>query len=63
LPPITSPAPRSPEAARESAEYRVRASNTVDRITSRRSKDLEDDWRSLEEDLTRCYRVVVMPSG
>jgi hypothetical protein len=53
----------SPKAARESAEHRVRASNTVDRITSRRSQDLEGDWRSLQEDLTRCYRAVVMPPG
>jgi hypothetical protein len=52
-----------PEAARQSAEYRVRASNTVDRITSRRSEDQEADWRSLEEDLARCYRAVVMRSG
>jgi hypothetical protein len=52
----------STEAARESAEYRVRASTTVDRITSRESQDEERDWRSLEDDLQRCYRSVVMRS-
>jgi hypothetical protein len=52
----------SPEAARESAEYRVRASNTVDRITGHHSDDEERDWRSLEDDLVQCYRSVVMRS-
>ena len=50
------------EAARESAEYRVQASNTVDRITGHLSDDEERDWRSLEDDLQRCYRSVVMRS-
>ena len=51
-----------PDAARESADYRVRASNTVDRITGRQSDNEERDWRSLEEDLVRCYQAVVMRS-
>jgi hypothetical protein len=53
----------APDAARESAEYRVRASNTVDRITGRRSEDPERDWRSLEDDLRHCYGSVVEQSG
>jgi hypothetical protein len=49
----------SAEAARESAEYRVEASNTVDRITGRLSTNPEADWRALEADLRRCYRSIV----
>jgi hypothetical protein len=47
------------EAVLESAEYRVRALNTVDLITGRKSLDVEGDWRSLEEDLRLCYRSIV----
>ena len=53
----------SPDAARESAEYRVRASNTVDRITARTSDDPERDWRTLEQDLEQCYRTIIRASG
>jgi hypothetical protein len=49
----------SRDAARESAESRVQASNTVDRITAHVSDDPERDWRSLEADLAKCYRSVV----
>ena len=52
----------APDEARESAEYRVSASNTVDRITSRQSDDPERDWQHLEEDLVRCYRSIVSAS-
>ena len=52
----------SPDEARESAEYRVEASNTVDRITGHLSSDPEADWARLEADLVRCYRSVVTKS-
>ena len=45
-----------PTEARESAEWRVAALNTVDEITSGRSPDPEGDWLKLEEELRRCYR-------
>lgn len=48
----------SPERARESAEWRVQASNLVDGITSRTSTDVEGDWAKLEDHLTRCYRSI-----
>jgi hypothetical protein len=48
----------TPEQARESAELRVRAAETVDRITSKTSTDVEGDWRRLEEDLRQCYRSI-----
>lgn len=48
----------TPEEARESAEWRVRAMNTVDAITSHASRDVEGDWVRLEEDLRRCYRSI-----
>jgi hypothetical protein len=44
------------EQVRESAEWRVQANNTVDEITSGRSRDPEADWRKLEADLRRCYQ-------
>jgi hypothetical protein len=47
-----------PERVRESAEWRVEAANAVDRITGRRSTDVEDDWRRVEECLRRCYRAL-----
>jgi hypothetical protein len=46
------------ERVRESAEWRVRANNTVDRITSRRSTDPERDWQQIETELTTAYRSV-----
>jgi hypothetical protein len=48
----------SPEAARESAELRVQANNTVDLITSRTSTDPEADWAKLEQELRLCYRSI-----
>jgi hypothetical protein len=44
--------------ARESAELRVLANNTVDLITSRTSTDPEADWNKLEEYLRQCYRSI-----
>jgi hypothetical protein len=50
---------RLPEARmRESAEWRVRANNTVDLITSGTSSDPESDWAKLEDDLRQCYRSI-----
>jgi hypothetical protein len=46
----------SPQQTRESAEWRVRANNTVDGITAGASRDVEADWASLQADLRRCYR-------
>ena len=43
---------------RESADWRVRANNTVDLITSRRSSDPEVDWARLEQELRACYRSI-----
>ncbi len=43
------------EQARESAELRVLANNTVDLITSKTSTDPEADWAKLEEYLRQCY--------
>jgi hypothetical protein len=46
------------ERVRESAEWRVDAANAVDKITGRRSDDVEADWRHVEESLRRCYRSI-----
>ncbi len=48
----------SPAQARESAELRVRANNTVDLITGQTSTDVEGDWRRLEALLRACYRSI-----
>jgi|SRR5215467_2672992 len=48
----------SPERVRESAEWRVKAADTVDRITGKTSTDVEDDWAKLEEYLRSCYRSI-----
>ncbi|HBY95530.1 MAG: hypothetical protein M5U01_04735 [Ardenticatenaceae bacterium] len=48
----------SPAQARESAEWRVLANNTVDLITGKTSTDVEGDWTRLEEYLQRCYRSI-----
>jgi hypothetical protein len=47
-----------PALARQSAELRVLAARVVDRITGRRSADVEADWRLLEQYLRACYRSV-----
>ena len=49
----------TPEQARESAELRVRASNTVDLITSKTSTNPASDWAKLEEYLRQCYASIV----
>jgi hypothetical protein len=48
----------TPEQARESAELRVLAGNTVDLITSKASTDVAADWAKLEEYLRRCYSSI-----
>ena len=48
----------TPEQARESAQWRLQAATTVDRITSKSSSDIEGDWANLEEDLRRGYRSI-----
>ncbi len=47
-----------PEAVRESAQWRLKAANIVDLITSRTSTNIEGDWRALEEYLRRCYSSI-----
>ncbi len=47
-----------PEQARASAELRVLANNTVDRITSKISTEPEADWARLEDYLCQCYRSI-----
>jgi len=46
------------ERMRESAEWRVRASNTVDLITGGKSTEPEADWAKLEGELRECYRSI-----
>jgi hypothetical protein len=49
----------TPDQARESAELRVLASNTVDLITSKTSTNPASDWAKLEEYLRQCYASIV----
>lgn len=49
----------TPDQARESAELRVLASNTVDLITSKTSTNPASDWAKLEEYLRQCYDSIV----
>src|SRR5919202_623814 len=51
------------DEARESAEWRVRATATVDRITGKVSTDVEGDWARAEEELRRCYRSIAPRLG
>ena len=46
------------ERMRDSAEWRVKANNTVDRITGRESQDPEHDWAQLEDELRKAYRSI-----
>ncbi len=48
----------TPEQARESAEWRLLAANTVDLITSRTSTDVEGDWSKLEASLQKAYASI-----
>src|SRR5690242_19495909 len=51
------------DVARESARLRVSASNTVVRITSHQSTDVEGDWAALEADLRGCYGLIATQLG
>jgi hypothetical protein len=42
----------------DSARHRLAALNAVDRITTRRSTDSAADWRTVYDELTRCYTSV-----
>ena len=53
----------TPEQARESAEWRLLAANTVDLITSRTSTDVEGDWRKLEAYLQKAYGSIVQETN
>lgn len=48
----------TPQQAHESAEWRVQAASTVDRITGKTSTDVEGDWAKVEEYLRLCYRSI-----
>ncbi len=48
----------SPKAVRELAEWRLKAANIVDLITSRTSTNIEEDWGALEGYLRRCYSSI-----
>ena len=48
-----------PDQARESAEWRLLAADTVDLITSRTSTSIEEDWKKLEEHLQKAYGSIV----
>lgn len=45
----------TPDQVRESAEWRLLATDTVDLITSRTSTNIEQDWRKLEGYLQKAY--------
>jgi hypothetical protein len=45
----------TPAQMLESAEWRVKAADTVDLITGKKSTDVEGDWSRLEEYLRKCY--------
>jgi hypothetical protein len=47
----------SPERTRESAELRVEANNTVDRITAG-SANADAEWALLKRQLSACYRSI-----
>ena len=47
----------TPDRSRESAELRVEANNTVDRITAG-STNADAEWALLTEQLSRCYRSI-----
>jgi len=47
----------TPERSRESAELRVEANNTVDRITAG-SPNADAEWALLKQQLSDCYRSI-----
>ncbi|MCA1644106.1 MAG: hypothetical protein LC797_01120 [Chloroflexi bacterium] len=48
----------SAERMRDSAEWRIKANNTVDLITGGLSTDVAADWAKLEQELRQCYRSI-----
>jgi hypothetical protein len=48
----------TPDAIHTSAHYRALAAEAVDRITGKRSLDIQADWRAVEENLRTAYRAV-----
>ncbi|HEY8597316.1 MAG TPA: SRPBCC family protein [Thermomicrobiales bacterium] len=46
------------DEAYASAEWRVRATISLDRITGGTTDDAEDDWQQAEEALRQCYRAI-----
>ncbi|GAC1394136.1 MAG: hypothetical protein NVS4B11_23160 [Ktedonobacteraceae bacterium] len=48
----------APQQARESAELRVQANDTVDLITSKTSTNIAADWAKLERYLCQCYASI-----
>jgi hypothetical protein len=53
----------TPAQMRESAEWRVKAADTVDLITGKKSTDVQGDWARLEEYLRRCYGSIQRELG
>ena len=49
----------TPEEAEESAVNRAHGTDAIDRVTGRRSRDIEFDWREAERYLGIAYRSVV----
>jgi hypothetical protein len=47
------------EEARPSAELRAKATDAIDRVTGKRSTDVEADWLQAEHYLSRAYRAAV----
>ena len=47
------------DSVRESAVERARGTDAIDLITSKRSTDVEADWRRAESHLSKAYRSVV----
>jgi hypothetical protein len=50
-------------AVDDSARHRLAALVAVDRITTRRSIDIDADWRKVYEELVRCYTSVAEAAG
>jgi hypothetical protein len=46
------------EETRYSGEMRVKGTDFIDRVTGKRSTDIEGDWRKAEEALSEAYRSI-----
>jgi hypothetical protein len=49
----------TPQEARKSAVLRAHATDAIDRVTGKRSTDVEADWRKSEEYLRQAYRSAI----